>query len=453
MTPPRVRFAPSPTGLLHVGNARIALVNWLFARRAGGQALLRLDDTDRERSRPEFARAIAVDLGWLGLDWDGQVRQSERGAHYRAALDRLKAQGLAYPCFETAGELEARRRAQLAAGRPPVYDRAALALDAAALGRLESEGKKPHWRFRLPDGDVAWTDAVHGMVRIGAGTLSDPVLMREDGVPTYTLASVVDDASLGITDVLRGDDHLTNTAVQIRLFEALAAPAPRFAHLPLLVGPDGRKLSKREDGLALAVLREDGIEPLAVVSYLARLGTADPVEALPDLGAVRDGFAIDRFARSPPRFDPKELAALSRRVLHAAPLDAVRPRLAQLGLEAVDTRFWEAVRGNLDRLEDARYWWAVCHGVIEPQIVDPAVVEAAAAALPPEPWGPDTWPAWAGAAQAAAGVRGRALFRPLRLALTGREQGPELAALLPLIGRERALARLSGRAGPGGDLG
>ncbi len=441
------RFAPSPTGRLHLGNARVALVNWLYARSRGGRFLLRHDDTDAERSEARFIAAIEEDLAWLGLDWDAAARQSERLDRYAAAFERLRAEERVYPCYETPEELAAARRAAQARGRPPVYDRAALRLDARDRARLEAEGRRPHWRFRLDDAEIGWRDLLRGPQRFRLRSFSDPVVFRADGRPTYTLASVVDDLELGVTHVIRGEDHVSNTAVQLALVAALGG-APEdiaFGHLPLLLDAEGRNLSKREGSLSLAALRARGIEPLAVASLLARLGTADPVVPAARLDDLVAGFDLGRFGRAAPRFDPAELERLNARLLHALPFEAVADRLAALGIEGADARFWEAVRGNLETLADARLWWRVCRGEIAPVVEDPDFAARAAALLPDEPWDEGTWSAWTRAVAEATGRRGRALYRPLRLALTGREDGPELKNLLPMIGRARALARLGGR--------
>ena len=437
-SPVKVRFAPSPTGLLHVGNARMALINWLFARQAGGTFLLRMDDTDAERSTADYARAIEEDLQWLGLVWDEYAAQSARGDRYEAATATLQAAGRLYACYETAEELSLKRKAAMQAGRAPVYDRAGLHLSDAERARLEGEGRRPHWRFALIHEAIAWDDMVRGRVAFDGANLSDPVLVREDGRPLYTLSSVVDDIELGISHVLRGEDHVSNTAVQIQLVQALGGIVPAFAHLPLLVDAVGHSLSKRLGSLSLASLREAGVEAMTVNSYLARLGTPDPIEpclSLDDLGAA---FDIGRFGRAAPRFDADELPRLNARLLHITPYEAVRTRLP----EGVDAALWGAVRANLSALAEAGDWRGVCHGPVTPVIEDAELVTAAAELLPPEPWDGDTWGAWTKAVKARTGRSGKKLFRPLRLALTGRERGPELRDLLPLIGRERAQARL-----------
>lgn len=435
-----VRFAPSPTGRLHVGNARGALLNWLFARKAGGSFLLRLDDTDTGRSTEEFARGIEDDLRWLGLDWDRFAKQSDRFALYAEAAEKLRKSGRLYPAYETPEELELRRKIQLSQRRPPVYDRAALKLTDADRAKLEAEGRRPVWRFKLEHNRTAWDDLIHGHVEIDMASLSDPVLLRSDGYPLYTLSSVVDDGDLGITHVIRGEDHVTNTAAQIQLFEALGYAVPTFGHFSLLLDAEGGGLSKRLGSLSLADLRAQGIEPMALNSLLARLGSADPVEPKQSLQELVAGFDLTRFSRAPARLDPHELETLNARILHELPFAAVRDRLPA----GAGEDFWLAVRGNLATVGDAADWWTVVQGDITPVIEDEKVVQAAIETLPPEPWDATTWKGWSQAVAAKAGVKGRALFHPLRLALTGRDKGPEMAPLLPLIGRERALKRLRG---------
>jgi glutamyl-tRNA synthetase len=438
-----VRFAPSPTGRLHMGNARPAVLNWLFARRHGGMFLLRHDDTDAERSREEYVAAIEADLRWLGLAWDQRVRQSERLARYAEVLATLQASGRVYAAYETAEELSLKRKAQLNAGRPPVYDRAALKLTSEQRAKLEGAGRVPHWRFRLEAGNVVWADVIHGDMTIQPSTLSDPVLVREDGTPLYVFTSVVDDVDFGITHIIRGDEHLMNTVPQIQLFRALGAAPPTFAHFALLVGKDGEKLSKRLGALSLEELRGEGIEPIAIASLLARLGTSDPIEARTNLDELVAGFDLGRFGRAPAHFDADDLRALNAKVLHLLPYAAVRARIEALRVPNPEA-FWLAVRGNLTSIAEAGEWARVVTAPSLPsRVEDAGFVAKAAALLPPEPWSDATWSAWTGAVAGATGAKGRALFHPLRVALTGRDTGPEMKALLPLIGRERALARLS----------
>jgi glutamyl-tRNA synthetase len=438
-----VRFAPSPTGLLHVGNARTAMLNWLFAKKENGKFFLRIDDTDTERSKPEYEAAILEDLNWLGLTHDLFARQIERAGEHEKAAEKLKASGHLYPCYESADELDRRRKRQIAMKRPPVYDRAALKLTAEDRAKLEAEGRKPHWRFKLSQTKVKWHDLLRGDVEIDTAHLSDPVLIREDGRFLYTLPSVADDIDFAVTHIVRGEDHVTNTAAQIEIFEALGAKIPAFAHFPLLVGSGGEALSKRLGSISLRSLREDGIEPLALASYLAKTGTSDPIELKPSLEVLASEFAFEKIGRAPAHFDPAELASLNSKLLHRLPYEAVAPRLANMRISGGEA-FWEAIKTNLSRLAYAADLETLVTGPVIPIIEDAGLIETAAGLLPPEPWDEATWAAWTKSVGAATGAKGRALFHPLRLALTGRDDGPELKKLLPLIGRAKALARLKG---------
>jgi glutamyl-tRNA synthetase len=440
---PTVRFAPSPTGYIHLGNARTALLNWLFAEKAGGRFILRFDDTDVARSKLEYAGAIERDLAWLGITPHRMVRQSDRFAHYAAAAETLKARGLLYPAYETSDELDRRRKRQMARGLPPVYDRAALKLSADDRSRLEAEGRKPHWRFRLEARAVTWNDLIRGPCHVDCASLSDPVLVREDGTYLYTLPSVVDDVEMGISHVIRGEDHVTNTAVQIQIIEALGGTIPVFAHHNLLTTIGGEGLSKRMGHLSLGALRDAGHEALAVASLAVLTGSSDAVKSVSSLDELRDLVDLGHISRGPAKFDPAELGHLTARTLHHLPFDSVRGRLARLGI-AADATFWEAIQGNLEILQDAALWRHVIDGAVTPVIAEPEFIAAAAQLLPALPWSPETWKIWTDAVRSATGAKGRALFMPLRLAITGLDHGPELARLLPLIGRERVLARLAG---------
>jgi glutamyl-tRNA synthetase len=444
--PPVVRFAPSPTGLIHIGNARTALLNWLFAKSRDGTFILRFDDTDLERSKPEYADAIEADLKWLGIKPDLVRRQSERIAAYDQAAARLKALRRLYPAYETADELDRRRKRQQALGRPPIYDRAALRLSEAERSALEASGRKPHWRFRLEPTVVRWSDVVRGESHIDCASLSDPVLRREDGTYLYTLPSVVDDIDFGVTHVIRGEDHVTNTAVQIQIFDALAGAAPHFGHHNLLTDAGGAGLSKRAGALSISSLRAKGVEALAVAALAVLVGSAEavrPVDSLDELAGLVDPSHLSHGAA---RFDEMELEALSARTLHRMSYAAVADRLAALGVGGPKAEaLWLAVRGNLSRLDDATIWREVAEGEVAPIVEDADFLKLAASCAPEEPWDQATWGAWTARLRELSGRKGRALFHPLRLALTGREAGPELAALLPLMGRARALARLSGQ--------
>ena len=434
------RFAPSPTGQLHVGNIRAALHNWLWARKHAGRFLLRLDDTDAERSTAQFAEAIRKDLEWLGLTPDAKVKQSDRFALYEAQFTRLRAGGHVYPAYETQQELDLKRKIQLGRGMPPVYDRAALALGDTDRARLEAEGVRPHWRFRLDHAaPVMWDDLVRGPQRLDPALLSDPVIRRADGSWLYMLPSVIDDIDMGVTHVVRGEDHVTNTGLQLQMFAALGAEPPVFAHEALLTGSEG-KLSKRLGSLGADAFRAEGIEPLALLALLARLGTSLPVEPVADIAPLITSFDFATFGRAPARFDPEELRTLNAKTIHLLDHDAVADRLPP----GMDAAAWAAIRPNLSTVAEAADWWAVVEGPIT-AATDPAdadyLAEAARAAEAID-WTDDPWHALTGALKDSSGRKGKALFLPLRRALTGRDHGPEMAALLPLIGRERAIARL-----------
>lgn len=436
------RFAPSPTGRLHVGNIRTALHNWMWAQKTGGAFLLRIDDTDAERSREEHVDAIRADLHWLGLAFADEKRQSERFELYQRRFDELVAAGRVYPAYETPQELDLKRKVLLGRGLPPVYDRAALKLSEAERARLEADGVRPHWRFKLDhDAPIEWTDLIRGPQKFDPVTMSDPVVRRADGSWLYLLPSVIDDIDMGITHVVRGEDHVSNTAAQLQMFAALGAAPPAFAHEALLTGSEG-KLSKRLGSLGVEQFRESGIEPQAIVALLARLGTSDPVEPIADVTPLIESFDFARFGRAPARFDEAELAQLNAKIVHQLPFAAVADRLPA----GMDEAGWAAIRPNLATLAEVADWWAVVEGPVA-DAVDPEDSEflrAAAAAAESIDWTGDPWHALTGALKDSTGRKGKALFLPLRRALTGRDHGPDMAALLPLIGRERVVARLRG---------
>ncbi|SDA33654.1 glutamate--tRNA ligase [Sphingomonas sp. NFR15] len=437
----RTRFAPSPTGLLHVGNIRTALHNWLWAKKHGGTFWLRIDDTDAERSEERFVESIRADLGWLGLTIDGEERQSSRFARYEARFEQLRAAGRVYPAYETQAELDLKRKIAAGRGLPPLYDRAALALTDADRAALEADGVRPHWRFKLDhDAPIVWDDLIRGPQRFDAKTMSDPVIRRADGSWLYMLPSAIDDAEMGITHVVRGEDHVSNTALQLQMFEAMGATPPAFAHEALLTGSEG-KLSKRLGSLGVAHFRDSGIEPEAVRALLARIGTSDPVEPLVDTAALVAGFDFSRFGRAPARFDEAELAGVNTRIVHQLDFERVAGRLPA-GMRRAE---WEAVRPNLTRIDEAAEWWRVIEGPItaERDPADAAFLAEAAAIAATLDWGADPWGTLTAALKAASGRSGKALFLPLRRALTGLDHGPDMKALLPLIGRDRAIARLS----------
>jgi glutamyl-tRNA synthetase len=442
----KVRFAPSPTGYLHVGNARTALVTWLFARNMNGHFLLRVDDTDTERSRAEYETAIEDALVWMGLPWDEKTRQRDRGDRYNEIIAKLKEDGRLYPCYETPEELSLKRKTQLTRGLPPIYDRAALELTQEQKDAYEAEGRTPHWRFKLNDGPIQWFDLVRGEVKFNSSDMSDPVLIRENGMPLYHLCSVIDDIDYDITHVIRGEDHVSNTAAHIQMFEALDAKVPEFAHLPLLSDSEGGKLSKRIGSLSIHELRDhEGLEAMAVVSLMARLGTSDPIEPYTNLDTLIESFDFSKFSRGTPKFDSEELMRLNAKILHNTSFEDVNVRLANLGLADLDESFWEAVRPNIGRLDDIKSWWEVANGPVEPVIEDEEYTAQAAELLPPEPWDENTWQSWTSAIKDSTGRKGKDLFMPLRQAITGMNHGPELGVLLPLIGAAEVEQRLKSR--------
>ncbi|MGL5447139.1 MAG: glutamate--tRNA ligase, partial [Rhabdaerophilum sp.] len=419
--PPTFRFAPSPTGYLHIGNARTALWNALLARRMGGTFILRFDDTDTERSRPEYAQGILDDLAWLGIPPDRIERQSDRAARYAAVLEDFKARGLVYAAYETPEELDRKRKRQQARGLPPVYDRAALALTEADHAKLEAEGKKPHWRFKLSGNTVTWPDGVRGECHIETASLSDPILARADGQVLYTFASVIDDADFGVTDVLRGEDHVANTAVQIELFEALGVTLPRFAHHNLIASATGEEMSKRTGALSLRSFRADGIDPLAVTIVAVLTGTSESIRPLNGLVELASLLELSKFSRALTKFDPAEITDLSVKLLHAKPFIEIAPKLADLGITGPRAEpFWAAIHGNVARIEEASTWWEVITAPQHFATAEPDFLSEAAALLPDEPFDGETWGRWIGALQAKTGRKGKALFMPLRVALTGR---------------------------------
>lgn len=449
-SPATTRFAPSPTGRLHVGNIRTALHNWMLARRSGGTFILRVDDTDAERSREEYVDAIRTDLAWLGLDWDREDRQSARLDRYEAAFAALKAAGRIYPCYETAQELDVKRKIALGRGLPPIYDRGSLRLAEAERAAKEAEGIAPHWRFLLDHAEpIEWDDGIRGSQKFDAAQLSDPVIRRADGSWLYMMPSAVDDIDMGVTQVLRGEDHVSNTAVQIQIFTALYAAGfaatesavkmlPAFAHEALLVGREG-KLSKRLGSLGCDAFRERGIEPEAIISLLARLGTSQPVEPVADRSTLIESFDLSTFGRAPAKFDEEDLERLNAGIVHQLPFAAVASRLPQ----GMDAAGWHAIRPNLAHVGEATDWWQLVTGpVAQPEFSDDdkAFLAEAARLLM---WNDSPWAALITALKEATGRKGKPLFLPLRQALTGMDHGPDMGELLPLIGETEARARLA----------
>jgi glutamyl-tRNA synthetase len=441
------RFAPSPTGYLHIGNVRTALLCYLYAKKEGGTMLLRIDDTDKERSKEEYVDALKEDLTWLGLAWDEEARQSGRIASYDAAVAKMKADGRLYPCYETGEELDVKRKMQLGRGKPPIYDRAALKLTDEEKVAFEAEGKIPHWRFKLADETIQWEDQVRGHTQFEAKHLSDPILIREDGSYTYMLPSAVDDVEFKVTHVVRGEDHVTNTAIQIQLFEALGGTVPTFAHSALIKTKEG-KLSKRKGSFSVRELREQGIEPMAVTSFLAKVGTSDPIDLRDSLEQLVEEFSMSKFNKAPTLYSMEDIERLNVKVLHTLSYADAKPKLEAQGVKDIDEAFWNAVQPNISNLTEVKEWWQVCNQEVAPTIEgdDQSFAVQASEFLPEGEWNEGTWSEWTNVLKEKTGRKGKELFMPLRKALTGMEHGPELKSLLPLIGRERVVARLNGKA-------
>lgn len=430
------RFAPSPTGYIHVGNLRTALMNFLIARKAGGTFILRLDDTDQERSKQEYIDGLFADLEWLGIEYDRVEQQSKRLDRYREAAEDLKTAGRFYECFESPTELDLKRKKLLNMGKPPVYDRASLKLSAEEREKLRAEGRAGYWRFLLDQERIEWQDGIIGPISIDAASVSDPVLIKADGQVLYTFASSVDDVDMGVTHIVRGADHVTNTATQIQIMKALGGTPPTFAHHSLLTGAKGEELSKRLGVLSLRDLRARGVEPMALLSLMARLGSSKPVELAGSMQELIDGFDISSFGAAPTKFDAEDLFPLTRHHVQGLPFATVQARIAALGVPAEKAEaFWAVARGNITVLADLESWWHLFRDGATP-VVDEAdrdFVRQALAMLPAQPFTRETWGQWTAEVKAATGRKGKELFMPLRKALTGQAHGPEMADVLPLL--------------------
>ena len=438
----KVRFAPSPTGYLHIGNFRTALVNFLFARNVNGHFMLRIDDTDQERSSLEYEEAIKEDLSWMSINWDSLEKQSSRLSNYDDALETLLDKKRAYPCFETAEELSLKRKGQLSSGKPPVYDRSALKLSDSDIADLKSKGKKAHYRFLLNHTDVNWDDLVKGPSKYNMSNLSDPVILREDGRVIYTLASVVDDIDFKVTDILRGEDHMTNSAAQIQLFEALGSSAPRLGHLSLLTDISGSGLSKRLGSLSLKDLRHEGFEPMAISSLLSKVGTSDPIDVFKDIKQIIKEFDINKFGKSKPKFDKNELSNLNSKFFQLMDYEDIINKLKTMDLN-ITKEFWYLIRGNIEILDDVKIWMNVCFGNIQTKNIDSDLLSLALKLLPQDQFNENTWSIWTNLLKIESGKKGKDLYKPLRLCLTGQDNGPEMANLISIMGRDKVTERLS----------
>lgn len=438
MTNIKVRFAPSPTGAMHIGNTRTALFNWLLAKKLGGEFILRIDDTDLLRSKKEYEDIIRDVLTWLGLTWSDEKRQTARIVRHQEVAEQLKKEGRIYACYETPEELEFMRKRLMNKGLPPIYDRSALKLTKEQIAAYEKEGRKPHYRFKLLPGEIKWNDMIRGETVYDAEKLSDPIIIREDGSFLYHLPSVIDDFDFGITHIVRGEDHVTNTASQIQMFEAIGGKVPVFAHLPLLTGKEG-KLSKRLGSLGVTELRAEGIEAMSICSFLAKLGTSEAIEPFDNLEELAKSLDFSKMGRAQPKFDEEELKHFNTKVVRSLPYAKVKDRVN------VSEEFWNEMRSNLNVVADIAIWDEICHKEITPIIEDKDLLDTAAELLPAEPWGEDTYSALVEVLKAKTGKKGKELFHPLRKALTALENGPELKILLPILGREKTLKRLKGQ--------
>lgn len=437
------RFAPSPTGMLHIGNARTALINWLYARAHGGKFILRIDDTDLERSKPEYEKAIISDLKWLGFDWDDTFSQSSRMSKYEIVKEQLIKSGRLYECYETAEELDVKRKLQLASHKPPIYDRASLSLTDEQKDKFKEQGRKPHYRFRMSDSAIKWNDMVKGPMSYESNHIGDPILVRGDGTMTYMICSTVDDIEYNISHILRGEDHLTNTAIQIQIFEALGASLPSFGHLSLVHQREG-KISKRVGGFEISSLRDiDGIEAMTINSFFSTIGTSEPVKIFDNMSGLVENFDINKFSKSPTTYLPEELDRLNHKFVISLEYKDIKDRLLEIGDEHITEDFWLAVQPNLQKLKELKDWWSICHHTPEVEGLDVTFLKKAAELLPDGEITQDTWHEWTKKVAVSTGRSGKDLFMPLRLALTGMDHGPELKNLLPLIGRDSILARLS----------
>ena len=439
-----VRFAPSPTGYLHIGNFRTALINFLFAKNKNGHFMLRIDDTDDERSLQKYEDAIKKDLSWVGINWDSLEKQSSRLSYYDQALQKLLDKKRAYPCFETAEELSLKRKKQLSSGKPPIYDRSALNLSDSDIADFKAKGKSPHYRFLLDHTDVNWNDLVKGISQYNMSNLSDPVIIREDGRVIYTLASVVDDIDFGVTDILRGEDHMTNSAAQIQLFEALESLPPNLGHLSLLTDISGAGLSKRMGSISLRDLKDEGFQPMAISSLLSKIGTSDAVEIFRDINQIISDFDISKFGKSKPKFDKNELRGLNSKFFKMLDFSGISNQLKKFNFK-ISSDFWELVKGNIQNLEELELWWNIIYGNIEPIYNDENFINTAVETLPDGNFDKNTWTNWTSILMKETGRKGKELYNPIRLCLTGQNKGPEMATLIFLMGREKVLERLSNK--------
>ena len=438
-----LRFAPSPTGDLHLGNLRTALINWLLAKKLNGNFMLRIDDTDTARSEERFVHSIINDLGWLGIVHDKLVRQSERLDRYQAKIEQLKNIGKLYPCFETKEELERKKKLPIASGRPPIYDRQSLNLSTKEKEKYSREGRKPYWRLLLEEKTVSWKDLIKGEIDIDLKNTSDPVLVRQDGTPLFTLTSVVDDIELQISHVVRGDDHISNTAAQILLTEYLGGSNVSYAHHSLLTTKSGEAFSKREKSLGLDSCRKQGIEAMTINSFLAKISTSDAISCFYNMEGLIKDFDISKISESPAKFNIIDLQRLNVKLIQGLDYHDAKNRFDEMNIK-VTKELWLAIKNNIISLAEAEIWLSIISKHVVPIIKDKKITELASSLLPDEPWNENTWDTWISKIKEKTSVRGKDLMFPIRLAITGREGGPEMKKLLPLLKKELVKKRLDG---------
>ncbi len=436
------RFAPSPTGFLHIGNVRSALINWAHINNKNGEFFLRIDDTDSERSKVEFINAIEEDLKWLGIKWQKSFRQSERISLYNSKVDILKKSKRLYPCFETQEELALKRKNQLSLGNPPIYDRSSVSLTKEKIKSLIDSGKKPHWRLKLEDKIIEWNDLIKGKVSFDSKNLSDPILIREDGSFLYHLPSVADDIEEGITDIIRGEDHISNTAFHIQIFEALNADVPKFGHHPFLTDDKGKGLGKRLGSLSIRNLKEDGFENITIINYLLKIGTSQNLTKIKELKNVRDSFDINTLAASSPKFSIDSLKLLNKDILKSYNFSEVKNKFLDLDIKDVTEDFWNFVKNNINFFSETKFWWHIVNSDEIYEIKDKEYLHIAANLLPLDPFTTKSWEEWTENINKKTGKKGKELFMPLRIALTGLEKGPELKYLMPLLDRKKIVRKL-----------
>lgn len=434
----KVRFAPSPTGLLHVGNVRIAILNYLFVKNQGGKFVLRIDDTDKERSTIESENLILEDLKWLGFKWDEFYKQSNHFSKYNEALEYLKSIGRVYPCYETKDELSLKRKIQASQGIPPVYDRASLQLSDEEKSDLEKKGVRKYWRFKLNDTEtIEWVDLVHGKISIPLNSVSDPIIIKPDGSYVYTFASVVDDINIGITHIIRGDDHITNTAAQIDMFRAISEKAPQFAHVPLLSSIDGQDVSKRtSSSLSMVNLRNTGMEPQAIINILSSLGTSNNVGYKNSLEDLIKEFSFEKMSLSSPKFNVRDVELLTKKIISEKSFDEIKSQISK----QISEEFWEAIKGNINTLKEIDFWYEIFYGDISrcTENIDKNYLRQMLVTLSPTA----DFDSWISELKNVSGKKGRDLFHPIRMILTNQEKGPELKKIFELLGYEKVKKRI-----------